>query len=91
MVVGSYDGRRLVSPTWHGGAARLARLLIVGSLLGAWGLAFTAVTPTVALAQDDDAAAGEPEPEAQPEGYLSFLVKALGNHLALITSTNLKS
>jgi biopolymer transport protein ExbB len=78
MVVGSYDGWRLVSPTWHGGAARLGRLLIVASLLGAWGLAFTAVTPTAAVAQDDDAAAGEPQPEAQPESYLSFLVKALG-------------
>lgn len=78
MVVGSRDGWRPWSAAWHARVACLGRLVVVASLLGAWGMAATAVTPTVALAQDEVAAADEAADEPEAQSYLSFLVNALG-------------
>jgi biopolymer transport protein ExbB len=83
MVVGSYDGWRLWPATRQAGFARLGRLMIVAALLGAWGVAATVITPTVAVAQDEEVAADEGE---QPEGksYLTFLFEALGIKYVII-------
>ena len=78
MVVGSCDGWRLWPATWQAGFARLGRMVIMASLLGAWGVAATLITPTVAVAQDEEVAAAEEEAQPESESYLTFLVKALG-------------
>jgi len=84
MVVGSCDGWRPWSAAWQAGIARLGRLVVVASLLGAWGMAATALTPSVAVAQDEEVAADEEA--AQPEGksYLTFLFEALGIKYVII-------
>ncbi|MFM7243113.1 MAG: MotA/TolQ/ExbB proton channel family protein [Planctomycetaceae bacterium] len=78
MVAGSCDGWRLWSAAWRSGMTSLGRMVVVAALFGAWGVAATAITPTVAVAQDEEAAADGAAAEAEPESYLSFLVKALG-------------
>jgi biopolymer transport protein ExbB len=78
MVVGSCDGWRPWSAAWQAGIARLGRLVVVASLLGAWGMAATALTPSVAVAQDEEVAADEGAGEPEAQSYLSFLVNALG-------------
>jgi biopolymer transport protein ExbB len=83
MVVGSCDGGRLWTAAWRGGVIRLGRLMLVASMLGAWGLAATAITPSVAVAQDEDVAADEEAP-AEGKSYLTFLFEALGIKYVII-------
>lgn len=85
MLVGSCDAGRTGFGSWLSGLlpARIGRLLLVACLLGSWGIASTVVMPTVAVAQDEEAAADE---GGEPEGksYLTFLVEALGIKYVII-------
>jgi len=62
--------------SWFAWTRGLGRLLAVLCLAGACGPLATALAPTVACAQDEEAAAEEGEAEGQ--NYLAFLFKALG-------------
>jgi biopolymer transport protein ExbB len=84
MVVGSCDGWRLWTVAWRGGVVRLGRLMVVASLLGAWGLAATAVTPAVAVAQDEEVPADEGGEQPEGKSYLTFLFEALGIKYVII-------
>ena len=81
MQSGACNAGRGVVRSWLAdlGSMRLGRALLIACLMGSWGLAVVApvaLTPTVAQAQDGDAAAGEEEAEGQ--SYLAFLAAALG-------------
>lgn len=84
MLVGSCDAGRDGFGSWLSGLlpARIGRLLLVACLLGSWGIASTVVMPTVAVAQDEEAAAEEEAPEGK--SYLTFLYEALGIKYVII-------
>jgi biopolymer transport protein ExbB len=76
MLVGSCVGGRDGNRSWLTGMlpVRLGRILLVASLMASWGVATTFVAPSVAVAQEEEAAEEEPEGKS----YLTFLVESLG-------------
>ena len=81
MQSGACNAGRSGFRSWLAGmvSMRLGRALLIACLMGSWGLAVVApvaLTPSVALAQDGDAAGGEEE--AEGTSYLAFLAAALG-------------
>ena len=71
-------GGRGAAGSWLG--AWMGRMLVAACLVVPWAAATLApvLVPSVAVAQEEDAAAEEEEGEAEGESYLSFLFKALG-------------
>ena len=70
---------------WLTGPRRLGRILLVVCLTASGLAALTCVSPTVAVAQDEEIAAdaaADPEPEGK--SYLTFLLEALGLKYVII-------
>ncbi len=85
MLVGSREPGREGLMAWLTGPRRLGRILLVVCLTASGLAALTCVSPTVAVAQDEEIAAdaaADPEPEGK--SYLTFLLEALGLKYVII-------